>query len=83
MDDKKSSGPLVLRATRELLFDIISLQGNALSPSLVKLSYPYKIEGFLSGPPSTCNSLLPLWRLHCFHTVYHKDGISVLETDRS
>ena len=30
---------------------------------------------------STC--LLPLWCLHCFHTVYHGDGISVLGTDGS
>ena len=33
------------------------------------------------GPPST--RLLPLWRLHCFHTVYHEDRNSVLGTDRS
>ena len=28
-----------------LLFNLISLQGNALSPSLLELSYPFKIEG--------------------------------------
>ena len=59
-----------------LLFNIISLQGNALSPSLFRS----KKKAF-PGPPST--RLLPLWRLHCFHTVYHEGGISVLGTDRS
>ena len=33
------------------------------------------------GPLST--RLLPLWRLHCFHTVYHEDGISFLRTKRN
>ena len=30
----------------DLLFNIISIQGNALSPSLFEFSYPFKIEGF-------------------------------------
>ena len=47
---------------------------------MFKLSYPFKLERILWSP---CTWLLPLWRLHCFHTVYHKDGISVLRTDRS
>ena len=50
---------------------------------------PISVQAFLylqnrrlfPGPPSTC--LLPLRRLHCFHTMYHEDGISVLRTDRS
>ena len=33
-----------------LLFNIISLQGNALSPSLFELSYPFKIEGIFLVP---------------------------------
>ena len=33
-----------------LLFNITSLQGNALSPSLFELSYPFKIEGFFLVP---------------------------------
>ena len=48
-----------------LLFNIISLQSNELSPSLFKLSYPLKVEGPFPGPPGT--SLLPLWQLHFFH----------------
>ena len=64
-----------------LHFNIISLQCNALSPSLFELSHPFKIEGVFLVPQST--RVLPLWRLHCFHTVYHEGGISVLGTDRS
>ena len=60
------------------LFNIISLQGNAFSPSLFELSYRFKIEGLFLA-----TRLLPLWLLHCFHTVYHEDGSSVLGTDRS
>ena len=67
----KSSRPLVLQATREW----------KLSPSLFELSYPFKIEGFFLVPQST--RLLSLWRPHCFHTMYHEDGISVLGTDKS
>ena len=33
-----------------LLFNTISLQGNALSPSLFELSYPFKIEGIFLLP---------------------------------
>ena len=37
---------------RPLLFNIISLQGNALSAALFELSYPFKIEGiFLVKEP--------------------------------
>ena len=36
---------------------------------------------YFPSPPST--RLLPLWRIHCFYTVYHKDGISVWGTARS
>ena len=57
-----------------LLVNIISIQVYALSPSLQNRRH-------FPGPPST--RLLPLWRLHCFHTVYREDGISVLGTDRS
>ena len=53
-----------------LLFNIIPLQGNALSPSLFELAYPFQIEVFFPGPPSTPS--LPLWRLHCFQTVFHE-----------
>ena len=40
-----------------LLFNIISLQGNALNPSLFKLFYPFKIEGPFSGPLSNVYGL--------------------------
>ena len=41
---------------------------------------PSKQKAF-SWSPST--RVLPLRRLHCSHTVCHKDGISVLGTDKS
>ena len=52
-------------------------------------TYPISVRAFLSlqnrwhfpGSPST--RLLPLWRLHCFYTVYLEDRILVLGTDRS
>ena len=62
-----------------LLFKIISLQGNSLSSSLFKLSYQNRRP--FPTPPST--RLLPIWRLHCFHTAYHVDGKSVLGTNES
>ena len=64
-----------------LLFNRISLQVNALSQSAFQLSYPFKNRRPFYGPPST--HLMPLWHFHCFHAVYHEDGISVLGTDRS
>ena len=32
------------------LFNLVSLQGNALNPSLIELSYPFKIEGLFLVP---------------------------------
>ena len=43
---------------------------NFLIPSKNRRPFP--------GPLRT--HLLPLWRLHCPHTVYHEDGTSVLGT---
>ena len=40
----------VLRDTRPLLFNIIYIQDNAQSPSLVELFYPFKMEGLFLVP---------------------------------
>ena len=64
-----------------LHFNIIPLQGNALSPSVFLLAYPFQMEVFFLVPQVTCS--LPLWRLRCFQTVFHKGWILVWGTDRS
>ena len=49
-----------------LLFNIITLQDNALSPSLFELSYPFKIEGlFLVPKYSFTDSMTPSLLPYC------------------
>ena len=64
-----------------LLFNIISLQlqGNVHSLTSVRVFLSLQNRMPIPGPPST--RLLPLWRIHCFHTVYLEYGISVLGTE--
>ena len=59
-----------------LLFNIISLQCNALSPSQFKLSDPFNIEGLF---------LVPQILVYCLYDAFiaHDDCISVFGTDRS
>ena len=69
--------------TLSLLFNINSHQINALSPYLLELSYPFKIESLFLVPKylftaSLTPSLLP----YCVPRV-HEGGISVLGTDKS
>ena len=82
----KGSRPRILGATRVWYLTVI-FQCNFPSRQCTK---HISIRAFLSlqnrrrpfpDPPST--SLLLLWRLHCFHTVYHEDWNTVFGTDRS
>ena len=63
-DDGRSGHPKDV--TTDDNFNIISLQGNALSPSMFKLSYPFKIEGlFLVPKYSFTASMTPSLLAYC------------------
>ena len=90
---KKFSVPCTLSyqgmKIRPLLFNIISLQGNALSPSLFELSYPFKKQGIFLVPQVLVYCLndafiATKYQTKSFsdHRPYNEDEISVFGTDR-